>query len=463
MVAIATPEAVHLFHEGTLAFAQVEANGLRVDEDYITKTRSDLRRRITDMQNELRDTDVYKIWRRQYGSNANLGSRPQLANILFNVMGYECRERTPTGKPRANEEAFEYIDNPFVKKYVRIAKLQKAEGTFLKGIQDEVVEGFVHPNIGLNIPQSYRSQSDNPNSQNWPIRDEEMAKLIRQCFISRRRKDGRILEVDFSGAEVRVSVCYNGDPVLKAYVLDPTKDMHRDMAMQLYKLKQNQVDKKIRHAAKNKFVFPQFYGDYYIHCAKHLWGEMELRHFTVDGKPLREHLAAKGINRLGDLDPSQDAPKDTFEYHVRQVEKDFWENRFRVYTQWKEDTWQQYLQDGYFQMFTGFVVGPGYNRKQVLNYGIQGSSFHCLLWCLIKLQKWLTKNKMLSRIVGQIHDSIILDVVDSELPDILAYMKELMTVKLAKHWKWLTVPMSAEAEVAPIGAPWHDKKKVEDF
>ena len=75
--------------------------------------------------------------------------------------------------------------------------------------------------------------------------------------------------------------------------------MHRDMAMQLYILKQKQVNKPIRHAAKNKFVFAEFYGDWFVSCARSLWDEIDSGHLEVDGKSLKEHLAEHGITELG--------------------------------------------------------------------------------------------------------------------------------------------------------------------
>jgi DNA polymerase-1 len=100
------------------------------------------------------------------------------------------------------------------------------------------------------------------------------------------------------------------------------------------------------------------------------------------------------------------------------------------------------------------------NRNDVLNYAVQGASFHCLLWSLVQIHKWLKKNKMRTKIVGQIHDSIVADVYAPEKDDFLGMCKQVMTVDLLQHWKWLIVPMDIEAEIGDLGASWHELKGV---
>lgn len=83
--------------------------------------------------------------------------------------------------------------------------------------------------------------------------------------------------------------------------------------------------------------------------------------------------------------------------------------------------------------------------------------FHCLLWSLIQLQKWLNKYKMKSLIVGQIHDCLLLDVPIDEIQDVLHTAKDIMTTRLRKAWDWLIVPMGVEVDVTPEGGSWADK------
>ena len=68
---------------------------------------------------------------------------------------------------------------------------------------------------------------------------------------------------------------------------------------------------------------------------------------------------------------------------------------------------------------------------------------------------------MKSRIIGQIHDSILLDVHRTELNVVLVKAKQIMTELLPQAWPWVIVPMEVEAEVAPLGKSWYDKTKEE--
>lgn len=64
-----------------------------------------------------------------------------------------------------------------------------------------------------------------------------------------------------------------------------------------------------------------------------------------------------------------------------------------------------------------------------------------------------------SRVVCQIHDSLVAIVPDEEVQEYLDVAIDIMTEKLRKEWKWVIVPMVAEAEVSPSGGTWHEKKE----
>ena len=150
-----------------------------------------------------------------------------------------------------------------------------------------------------------------------------------------------------------------------------------------------------------------------------------------------------------------------FEEHIRKVEDIFWNKRFPVYTQWKKKWWSDYLKKGYFYTLTGFRCTALMGRNDAINYPIQGSAFHCLLWCLIEINQRLKERQMDSRIMGQIHDSLILDIVPGEKRKVLRICKQVMTKDLLVHWKWIVVPMEVEAELSPPGGSWYEKEKVE--
>lgn len=301
-----------------------------------------------------------------------------------------------------------------------------------------------------------------PNWQNQPTRDQEIADAIRRCYIPRKGCD--FAEVDYGQIEVRVSCAYHQDPALVNYVLDKNTDMHRDAACDLFLLKKSEVSKKgTRDAAKNQFVFPEFYGGKWFDIAPAVWEMMLRRKFTIEGtdRLVVDHLAAKGITALGNCDPQGRPGPGTFANHVKTAEAKLWQ-RFNVYDQWKRDFFASFLRKGCFQTHSGFRIGPFgskgvMGRNDVCNYGIQGDSFHCLLWSLIRIGRKVKKYKMKTRVVGEIHDSFQADVATRERTAFLDMAVEVMTKELPKAWRWINVPLDVEAEVAPEGFSWYDK------
>lgn len=453
-------EGYQLLHDGCVALAQVEANGIRIDTAKLAQTDIDLSNKIRDLRKSIEGSAIWKVWRRRFGEKSNVTSRDQLAIILHQDLGFQIEDTTETGRPATDEDALGKIDHPDLPTLLRLSKYEKARGTYLKGIEKEVVGDRIHPVFNLHTARSYRSSSDSPNFQNFPVRDKEIAKIIRTHFIP---SEGSVLvENDFKGIEVMVSSCYHHDENFISYITTPGKDMHRDMAAQIYKLKPEDVSKDARYGAKNKFVFPQFYGDYYVACARNCWEWIEKGKLTgPNGIPLKEHLEKKGITKLGKCDPERDTVKGTFEHHMKEVEDDFWNARFKGYGKWRRDWYRAYLDKGYFDLLSGFRVYGSFPRNSVTNYPIQGSAFHCLLWSLIQVNKALRRHKMKSMIVGQIHDSLISDVRVDELKSFLAIVDEVITVKLREHFKWLIIPLEIEYEITPSIGSWYDKVPVE--
>lgn len=463
-------QGYELLHDGILELARVEHNGIRIDVSRMEKTKAGLENRMRELRSEMEKDSVWRIWRRRYHKNTSLTSRAQLATVLFDELKLKRVKLTEGGEDSTDDETLQQIDHPFVRLLEEYYRFHKAHGTFISGIQREVVGDRLHPVFNLHIARSFRSSSDSPNFQNFPVRNKDISALIRSLFIP--SPFSVISENDFKGIEVGVSACYHEDENFIQYLTHG--DMHRDMAAQIYLLDPPDVSKDARYGAKNKFVFPEFYGDWYLTCAKNLWDwAIKAKLTTPDGKRFVDfdkkgrligHLREQGITGLGKCDPDEKPIKGTFEYHLQQIEKDFWENRFAGYGQWRNDTYKEYLKNGYFDLFTGFRVYGVHNRKVVTNYPIQGSAFHCLLWTLIQVNRSLRKYHMKSMLVGQIHDSLIGDIRIKELKDYLEIVEETVSVKLRKHYEWLhRIKLEIEYEMTPSAEAqgnWHQKREI---
>jgi DNA polymerase I-like protein with 3'-5' exonuclease and polymerase domains len=264
-----------------------------------------------------------------------------------------------------------------------------------------------------------------------------------------------------TAAGVIIKNCYHKDPTMMKYLQDPHSDMHGDMAAQIFCIddfdkKKHPEHKYLRNATKNSFVFPQFYGDYYANNAQgfcNSWLHLPLGRWKPGTGPdmpggikLSDHMISKGIRSYQD-----------FEDHMKKIEKDFWGRRFYVYQKWK-DTWvEAYQKKGFFDMYTGFRCSGIMRKNEVINYPVQGAAFHCLLWSFIQLDKILVGNYR-SRLIGQIHDAVILDVHPDELEEIAYIIKKVTCRDLPEAWKWIIVPLDVEADLCPVDGSWNMKE-----
>lgn len=460
-------QAYELFHQGSLALAEAEAGGVRIDVEYLNQQVPLLEQEIQGLKTKLEHNEIYTTWCNEYKEKSNIGSNEQLGHILFDILKIPYPyEKTRTGRYSTTAAVLEEVDLPFAHDWVKMKDLEKDKSTFFEGIRSEVVDGYLHPFWHLASGEgekggarSYRSSSSSPNLQNIPNREPNRAGRIRKSFLP-DSDEYYFGEIDFKAAEVAAASIVTQDGNLMSYASDPERDMHRDTAQKLFSISAKDAKiKKIRNIAKGPFVFAQFYGDYYVKCARNIWKHIEdEKPVLSDGTPLFDHLRKNGIKELGKCKPEFKPEPGTLEHRVKEVERYFWYEMFSVYTAWKKFRWQEYQNTGKFDYLTGFSVRGEYRKNQILNYPIQGLAFHCLLWTLIQLHRWLKRNKMKSRIIGQIHDSIILCIHRLEIQDVLTKVKELVRVNLPNTWTWMNVPLTVEVEIAPLGKPWWNKK-----
>lgn len=459
----ATKEAYQLMHDTSLAFAKMEANGIHIHVKRLNKTIENVTKKIRSSVEELRADPVFKIWTKEFGKSSNLGSRPQLGRVVFDILKYPCSkftEKSEGERYSTSESVFENIDLPFVKKWNNWLKLSEIKGKYLNGIKKHLCGDFLHPDFNVHTAETYRGSASNPNFNAMPIRSKLAGRLIRRLFIPR---DGWVLvEIDYGSLEFIIAADFWKDEAMISYASDPDKDVHGDYAAKIFLLTKNDVEKDVwkdlRYLAKNRFVFPILYGSYYLKCTLNIWEGIEKGDFKLkDGTPMKDHLSSKGITERGLCERGRRPSKGSFEYHIKEVEHDF-NSGFPSFGEGKERWWQEYQKRGEFPLMTGFVIRGIYGRNFLLNAPIQGPGFHCMEWSIVEIQRWLEKYKMKSLLVGEIHDCMLLDCPENELQDVLTAAKYFMTEKIMKHWKWMIVPMKAEVDVVPVGKTWHDKE-----
>lgn len=445
-------DAKKLFFDGIRAFADAEYNGIPIDVKYAEATDAELTKKIKEAEQSLAHLEEVRYWKKTFGGRFKFGSTQQLAHVLFDHGKIKPTVFTKGGKPAVDAKTLKNVSRQTKSNLIelldKVAKLKHVKAK-LNEIMREQVDGYLHPTFSLHTVITYRSSTSNINFQSQDAHNEENAKILRQVYRP-HHSDYGIGEFDFKGIEVCVNACVNKDPNLISYVCDKTKDMHRDMAIKIYILKKLQISKPIRFSAKNAFVFPEFYGDYYENVAPNLWNNILDLNLNVDGVSLYDHLKVNEIKNLKQ-----------FTAHVKEIERYFWEEQFKVYSEWKKQNYFDYLEKGYFDTVTGFRCSGVMRYNETANYPIQGPAFHCLLWSFIQLNKALKKYKFKTKICGQIHDSIVFVYHKKELDNVMEINHEITSKLLPQHWKWIIVPLETEAEIAPIGKTWYDKKPYE--
>jgi len=432
-----------LLHHGSLLLGRMEMNGIHIDVERGKRELAAMQEEMDECINIIMKHPDVKEWQHKRRKHFNPNSSDQVGDLFFRFLDFEMTKQTETGKPSADADSLLQTHHPIAKLILKLRQLKQAQDD-IKDILSQTVGGYVHPSFHLHNVSTFRSSSSNPNMQNIPVRDSEMAR-VRHIIIP--RPGNQLLEFDFKGIEVAVAACYTGDQNLIRYVTDPKTDMHRDVASQIFMIPPDDVPKPLRSMVKGGFTFAQFYGSWWKPCAEYMWKDIHENGYSISGIPLLSHLKQNGI---GDFE--------SFAEHVRSVEADFWGNRFCEYARWKERIYAEYVKNGYIDTFTGFRL-QGYMRKNaVTNYPIQGSAFHILLWTLIHLQKAFDELKMKSKIIAEIHDSGLIDVFPGELERVVYIIQKLGTEYVRKVWKWIIVPLRIEFEVTEPNRPWSEKK-----
>jgi len=443
-------KAYQLIHNSLPALSDTEINGFKINPEHYKRQYQILSAKIRDQKSKVLSTPEGKKWAAAYGAKLNFDSSQQVGKVLFTLCNYKSPFLTKTGKQSVDQAALEQLDIPFSQYLLALRQITKLRNSFLGQIQREQVDNYVHPFIGFS-PVSWRSSVTNPSWQNLSSRDPLAVEVVKGGVIP--RTGNRFLDSDYSTIEVHGAAWYTKDPQLLEYLWNPASDMHRDATMDCFKLDPDDVHKDARKCGKNSFVFPEFYGDYYVNCATHLWNDIEKHKLTTKKNvPLKQHLKKHGIKNY-----------QHFEDHIREVEDYFWNERFKVYTQWKENTWNLYLEQGYLESFFGFKFSGSMEKNKSLNYQIQSTAFHCLLWAFTKLYRFIKDNKLKTWLIGETHDSMVKDVPPDEFDLILHTTKKIMVDDLIAQFPFIITPIEIEIEATDTDGAWHTKKLIETY
>ena len=427
-------EGLKLLVDTGTTLAKVSENGLLVAEEQFAEVDKMLNESLEETYKEILEMDDVKRWDGE--EPLNLNSPKQLSHLLFDILkvkpiGYTDKTRTT---PSTDKESLIKMNRPFLRKLIEYREFKKMVSTYIEGYKKETVDGYVHSSFNLNTVDTFRSSSDSPNVQVAYKRDKKKKKIVRSLI--KAEPGCVIVEHDFHSLEVIVNGCHSNDPSLVKYCTDPSTDMHSDGTQDALVLKPEEVTKDYRGACKGLYIFAEFYGSYYVQVAQGLWD-------YAQGIPaLMEHLKKC---KLGEYS--------AFEKHIEACEKKLWGERFKKHAEWRREQWNTYQKKGYLESFTGFRLQCPMSKNNSFNGKVQGDGFHCLCYMLNKMQAKIEELGLRTKIVNEIHDSMVLMVPVEEEHLIDYWMYEFLQ-QLMKEWTWITIPLTMEKERSKVGGTW---------
>ncbi len=425
-------EGFDLLMESSLALTETTQYGCILNVERFHEVVGELEKKMDDAAKAVMESDEVKLWDKE--TEFNFNSPRQISHLLYDILGIKPPFYTETGALSTDAEALEKIKIPLVEKILTYRKYMKLLKTYIRQYSVESVDGLIHAWFHLYKVDTFRSSSAAPNIQNLPKRDDEAKTLITSLI--RPRRGHRIISYDYKSLEVLINACHSGDKNLIAYASDPSKDMHRDSAADIFMLDPNAVPKPVRSAIKGAFVFASFYGSYYKQTAPDCWE-------VAKANGLLPHLAEKGITTY-----------EQFEERVRIAEEIMWTERFPTHDAWRKEQWKKYQRDGYLDSLTGFRLYGPMSRNNSFNGVVQGDAYHILQWGYNQVLRELKERGMETRPWAEIHDAADFDVAPEEEDILDSLVYKYFIVEVKKKWPWIVVNLQVEKERSEIDGDW---------
>ncbi len=432
-----------LLIEGQWVFDRMSENGMVLDMEKIAQWKPIIEERMKKAQRAVDESDyIQKNWRGNKAFSAS--SDANVRRLLYEIMGFPVIDTTDSGEPAVDEEALKRFSekSPIVLHILELRKWRKIYNTYLMGYEKEGVNGRLRGFFRLNNVATFRSSSNSPNLQNQSKRNKEAKEVVRSVLLP--HPGHKLIEYDYKGAEVAASASISGDVNLQAYVNDLSKDMHLDMSTHLYMVERDKVNKALRNVTKGPFVFAEFYGSYWKLVAKGVWDELNIRDAEkVFGFDVIQHLRKEGIRTY-----------DHWEKHVEAQERVLWDKMFPGYQKYREKTYEFFVKHGYVDYVNGFRYEGPATKNEVLNAPVQGPAFHINLWATIQIQKELDRLNMDTKIIGSIHDAVVMSCPPYEEQYVDTLVHKYGTQAVKEHWPWIQTTLMVEKEAGEVNGPW---------
>jgi len=390
--------------------AEMERAGILVDPDALAKMSHSMEKEVRRLEKE--------IWKLA-GSEFNVNSPTQLAEILFDKLNLQPPARRGKGKVRSTaadilEEMKEQHELPAkVIEYREIAKLKSTYVDALpKLIHPETKR--LHTSFSQTGTATGRLSSSDPNLQNIPIRSE-LGREIRAAFVA--QKGQILLSADYSQIELRIMAHFSKDPVLTEAFRNG-EDIHARTAQEVFGVGPMAQTAEHRRAAK-AINFGIIYGLSAFGLAQQLG--------------IEQKEAAQFINAYF--------------------------TRYRGVKQYLDNVVVETRKTGEAKTLFGRIRPiPEINSPQVqlrnfaertaLNSPLQGTAADLIKMAMISIDARLKKEKLAAKMILQVHDELLFELPVKEKSKLEKLVKEEM-----ENVHKLAVPVVVEIGTGPN---WRD-------
>ncbi|GAB4373527.1 MAG: DNA polymerase I [Calditrichia bacterium] len=388
---------------------QMEKNGVKLDVPFLKQMSEELGKDLQHLEKE-----IYQL----AGCEFNINSPQQLGKVLFDTLEIQkdlnSRKpgRTPTGQYSTSESVLErYSEHPVVGKILEYRKLMKLKSTYVDALPALISKrtGRLHTSFNQTVAATGRLSSSDPNLQNIPIRTEIGSK-IRRSFIPENPEDF-ILSADYSQIELRIMAHLAGDSGLKEAFLRG-EDVHATTAAAIFNIPLEMVNPDQRRKAK-EVNFGIIYGISPYGLANRLKISPEEAKEIIDNYFIR-------FPRVNDymIHTIASAHRDKYVTTIL--------NR-RRYLPEIESSNQTVRQNA---------------ERAAINTTIQGSAADLIKLAMIKIQKRLDGENLNSKMILQVHDELVFEVMAKEVD----YLKRMIKNEMENAIK-LSVPIKVDIGV----------------
>ncbi len=385
--------------------AEMEATGVKIDVaamETFGKTLS------TDT--EKLEEEIYEL----AGMRFNIASPKQLGDVLFvhlNISeGDKPTKKTKTKQFSTSEEVLTSLEgkHPIIAKILEYRGLKKLQNTYVEALPKLINPrtGRIHTSFNQAVTATGRLSSTDPNLQNIPIR-EDRGRELRKAFIP--SDSNRVLvSADYSQIELRLMAHMSKD----AHMIEAfrnNEDIHAATAAKIYGISLADVTSDMRRKAKTA-NFGIIYG--------------------ISGFGLAQRLSIPRSEAQELISGYFDAYPGVRRYMNDAIDK----ARTQGYVETLMGR-RRYLPD----IRSANAVVRGMAERNAINAPLQGSAADIIKLAMIRIYDVFRKKNLQSKMILQVHDELVFDVLQSELEQV----KEIVQQEMENAYP-LSIPLTVE-------------------